>query len=64
MRATGRYLFLVVRGVPLAVKLTGANVHDVTRLQPLVEAILPLRGKRGRPRRRPKAVQVDRAYES
>lgn len=51
-------------GVPLAARLTAANVSDITQLQPLVEAIPPLRGKRGRPRRRPKAVQGDRAYDS
>ena len=52
------------KGVPLAVRLTAANVNDVTQLQPLVEAIPPLRGKRGRPRRRPEAVQGDRGYDS
>ena len=51
-------------GIPLAVRLTGANVHDVTQLQPLVEAIPPVPGKRGRPRRRPKLVQGDRGYDS
>jgi IS5 family transposase len=48
----------------LAVRLTAANVNDVTQLQALVEAIPPLRGKRGRPRRRPKVVQADRGYDS
>lgn len=31
---------------------------------PLVDAILPVRGRRGRPRRRPQIVQDDRAYDS
>jgi len=44
--------------------VTGANAHDVTQLVPLVEAIPPVRGKRGRPRRRPDLVQGDRAYDS
>lgn len=52
------------QGVPLAVRLTGANVHDVTQLQPLVEAIPPIPGPRGRPRHRPTSVQGDRAYDS
>jgi len=52
------------QGVPLAVTLTGANVNDVTQLQLLVEAIPPVRGERGRPRRRPDAVQGDRGYDS
>jgi len=46
------------------VKLTGANVHDVTQLQALVEAIPPVGGKCGHPRRRPDAVQGDRGYDS
>lgn len=52
------------QGIPLAAKLTGAETHDVTQLLPLVEAIPPLRGRRGRPRRRPERVQGDRGYDS
>lgn len=52
------------RGIPLAVKLTGANRHDVTQLLPLVEAIPPMAGKIGRPRQRPDQVQGDRGYDS
>ena len=51
-------------GVPLAVRLTGANVNDITQLLALLDAIPPLRGKRGRPRHRPQRVQGDRAYDS
>jgi transposase len=50
--------------VPLAARVTGANAHDVTELVPLVDAIPPVRGKRGRPRRRPEEVIGDRAYDS
>jgi transposase len=52
------------QGIPLAATLTGANRHDVTQLLPLVDAIPAVRGKRGRPRRRPRQVQGDRAYDS
>jgi transposase len=52
------------QGIPLATILTGANQHDVTQLLPLVEAIPPIRGQRGRPRQRPDQVQGDRAYDS
>ena len=52
------------RGIPLATTLTGANRNDVTQLKALVEAIPAVRGKRGRPRRRPDRVQGDRAYDS
>lgn len=36
----------------------------MTQLLPLVEAIPPIRGKPGRPRRRPERVQGDRGYDS
>ena len=52
------------RGLPLAAQLTSANTNDITQLQPLVEAIPAVRGKRGRPRRRPERVQGDRGYDS
>ncbi|MBL8877607.1 MAG: IS5 family transposase [Phycisphaerales bacterium] len=51
-------------GVPLAVRLTGANRHDVTQLLPLVDAIPPIAGKPGAPRRRPDQLYADRAYDS
>jgi len=51
-------------GLPLACCLTGAHAHDVTQLLPLVDAIPPLQGRRGRPRHRPQRVQADRAYDS
>jgi transposase len=52
------------KGIPLAVSLSGANRHDVTQLLPLVAAIPPVRGKRGRPRRKPNRIQGDRADDS
>jgi IS5 family transposase len=51
-------------GIALAAEVTAANVHDVNQLMPLVEAVPPVRGKPGRPRRRPQRVQGDRAYDS
>ena len=39
-------------------------MHDVTQLLPLVDAIPAIKGKAGRPRRRPEIVQADRAYDS
>ena len=51
-------------GVPLAATVTGANRHDVTQLLPLVNAIPPIAGKKGRPRKRPDIVQGDRGYDS
>jgi transposase len=50
-------------GIPLAVSLTGGNRNDVTELESLLEAIPPVRGRRGRPRRRPEELYGDRAYD-
>jgi len=52
------------QGIPLAVILTGANRHDITQLMLLVDAIPPVRGIVGRPRKRPDKVQGDRGYDS
>lgn|GEM_PF-4681594 len=51
------HIIVDAHGIPLAVILTGANVHDVTQLHALVEAIPCVRGKRGCPLREPKIVQ-------
>jgi transposase len=51
-------------GVPVSVTLTGANRNDVTQLLPLVDAIAPIRGTRGRPLRKPKVIYADRGYDS
>lgn len=50
-------------GTPLAVSVTGGNRHDVTQLIPLLDAIPPIRGLRGRPRSRPKRLFADRGYD-
>ncbi|MGP8304492.1 IS5 family transposase [Streptomyces inhibens] len=50
-------------GIPLAVTLTGGNRNDVTQLMPLLAAVPPIRGKRGRPRKRPKEIYADRGYD-
>jgi len=51
-------------GIPLAARLTAANVNDVTQLEALVAAIPPVRGKPGRPKQKPALVQADRGYDS
>ncbi|MEN3541373.1 IS5 family transposase [Microbispora sp. ZYX-F-249] len=57
------HLITDATGIPLAFTLTGGNRNDVTQLVPLLEAIPPVRGKRGRPRRRPDVVLGDRGYD-
>src|SRR6266540_883553 len=50
-------------GVPLAMILTGGNRNDVTQLIPLIDAVPSIRGRVGRPLRRPKLVYADRGYD-
>ena len=50
-------------GIPLAVTLTGGHRNDITQLIPLIDAIPPVRGRRGRPRQRPGKVFADRGYD-
>lgn len=61
---TKHHIITDANGIPLAATVTGANRHDVTQLLPLVDAIPPVSGKPGRPRKRPDRVQGDRAYHS
>jgi transposase len=43
---------------------TAANVNETTVLEQLIDAIPPVRGKVGRPRRRPEKLHADKAYRS
>ena len=64
---TKRHLVVDRTGVPLAVTVSSANVHDSQRLEGTIDAIPPLRlpGKRrGRPRHRPGKLHADKAYDS
>jgi transposase len=45
------------------VTLTGGHRNDVTQLMPLIDAVPPVRGKVGRPRRRPDSLYADRGYD-
>lgn len=52
-------------GIPLAIEVTAANLHDSRMLEPMVDAIPTLRtGRRGRPRHRPDKLHADKAYDS
>ncbi|MGF7192196.1 transposase [Robbsia andropogonis] len=64
-RPGSKYHILVdASGVPVSAILTGANRNDVTQLLPLIDAIPPIRGVRGRPLRKPKVIYADRGYDS
>lgn len=47
----------------MAVTLSAANVHDSKMLEATVDAIRPVRGKRGHPRRRPDKLHADKGYD-
>nr|WP_307517467.1 IS5 family transposase [Streptomyces umbrinus] len=57
------HLIIEGHGIPLAVSLTGGNRNDVTQLIPLIQAVPPVRGRRGRPRQRPVTLYADRGYD-
>jgi IS5 family transposase len=51
------------RGVPLAVRQSAANVHDSKMLEETVDAIPAIKGRRGRPRKRPHKLHADKGYD-
>ena len=63
-RAGSKHHLLVDQtGIPLAWSVTGGNRNDVTQLIPLLDAVPPVAGLRGRPRFRPETLLADRGYD-
>jgi transposase len=60
---TKRHVLTDAKGIPLALKLTGANVHDSRMLEAVVDAVPPIRQCWGRPRKRPAKLHADKAYD-
>ena len=58
------HILVDAKGVPLTQKLTGANVPDVTQLEPLLHSVPAIAGKVGHPRQHPDSVLADRGYDS
>lgn len=52
------------RGTPLALRHTGANVHDSQAAIPLIDAIPSIKRPGGGRRKRPDAAFADRAYDA
>ncbi|MCX5388893.1 IS5 family transposase [Streptomyces sp. NBC_00094] len=52
------------QGLPLAVAVSGANVHDSQAFKPLILGIPAVRSWRGPRRRKPVKVRADKAYYS
>jgi transposase len=55
-----RHLITDARGIPLAVRLTAANIHDRRLFEELIDAVPPIRHGAGRPRRRPARLPADK----
>ncbi len=63
---TKRHLAVDRHGVPLALTIAGANVHDSKMLAETIDAIPSLRlpdRPRGRPRTRPVKLHADKGYD-
>ena len=61
-----KYTLLVDRqGVPLAIRIDGANASDHTQILPLVALEFPkVTGRPGRPREKPEELYADAGYDS
>tara|TARA_Y100000780_G_C13673781_1_gene413412 strand:- start:174 stop:965 length:792 start_codon:yes stop_codon:yes gene_type:complete len=60
---TKRHLLTDRKGTPLAVVLSGANMHDSVPLSVLLDTVSPVAGRLGRPRQRPRKLHADKAYD-
>ena len=58
-----RHIITDAQGVPLAVRITAANVHDGSLFEELIDAVPPVRQGRGRPCQRPNKLHADKAYD-
>jgi transposase len=61
-----RHLLVDRSGVPLVVRHSAANVHDSRMLETMLDAVSPmrrLRGRPGRPRKRPEKLHADKGYD-
>ncbi len=53
-----------LHGTPLVAKVSRANEDDRKQLIPMVDAVPPVAGKAGPPKRRPDYLLADRGYDS
>ena len=60
---TKRHVIVDAGGIPLALLLSPANVHDSRLFEPLIDAVPPIRQCAGRPRKRPAKLHADKGYD-
>ena len=62
---TKHHILVDRKGLPLVILQSGANVHDSVMFEEVVDAVVPVKGAgRGGPRKRPKKLHADKAYDS
>ncbi len=61
-KGSKRHLLVDRQGIPLAVRITGAQRHDSLMALPLLDDVPLIRQPRGGRRRRPSSLYGDRAY--
>jgi transposase len=60
---TKRHVIGDCGGIPLASVLAGANRHDSTVFETLIDAVPPIRSPSGQRRKRPAKLHADKAYD-
>jgi transposase len=60
---TKHHLLVDRKGIPLAATISAANVHDSRLLEEIVDSVEPVKGPRGRPRKRPEKLHADKGYD-
>lgn len=60
---TKRHVVVDANGIPLAVRLSAANVHDCKMFVEMIDAIQPIRRPIGGSRKRPNNQNADKGYD-
>lgn len=62
-RGTKHHILAERGGLPLAALIGPANAHDSLSFAALLDAVPPIRQRRGAPRRRPEKLHADKGYD-
>ena len=57
------HVMVDAQGLPLAIRLGPANEHDSKQFEELLDAVRPVHGRRGPPRKRPAKLHADKGYD-